>query len=70
MVTPTALTHISDWRLCHPQGPIRPDWATVYWLDVTAQATAIPGVNGVADRVGQCREVVTLSQLRVEKRLN
>ncbi len=68
---PSARSHLTDSRLCMPQGAIRADWAVVYWLDSKAQAAAIPGIDWTAATKGiQLREMLTLSQLRVEERLN
>jgi hypothetical protein len=67
---PAASSHITDSRLCSPQGTVRADWATIYWLDWQAQAAAIPGIDWTAAIRGvQLREMLTLSQLRVEERL-
>jgi hypothetical protein len=70
LVDPTAANHVTDWRLNMPLGLFRADWADAYWLDIATQATAIPGVNGAAEGIGQLREMLTLSQLRIEERLN
>jgi hypothetical protein len=68
---PEAASHLTDSRLCAPQGTLRPDWARVYWLDADAQAAAIPGVDWTAVTGGvQLREMLTLSQLRIEERLD
>jgi hypothetical protein len=65
---PNAASHLTDSRLCAPQGSIRPDWANVYWMDIGAQAAAIPGIDWHAASGGmQLREVLTLSALRVEE---
>lgn len=71
LLDPNAPSHITDSRLCAPQGTLRPDWAIVYWLDVETQAASIPGIDWTATVRGvQLREMLTLSQLRVEERLN
>jgi hypothetical protein len=68
---PTALSHVTDSRLCAPTGNIRNNWADVYWMDFEAQAAAIPGIDWAAATGGlQLREMLTLSQLRVEERLD
>lgn len=68
---PNTASHLTDSRLCSPQGSIRADWANVYWLDWQAQAAAIPGIDWAAAIRGiQMREMLTLSQLRVEERLD
>lgn len=68
---PTALSHVTDSRLCVPQGAFRHDWADVYWMDFDAQAAAIPGIDwlAVTNRV-PLREMLTLSQLVIEERLD
>jgi hypothetical protein len=64
-----AASHVTDSRLCAPQGTIRSNWADIYWMDFDAQAAAIPGVDWAAATGGlQLREMLTLSRLRVEER--
>jgi hypothetical protein len=71
LCNPSSASHLTDSRLCAPQGTLRHDWATIYWLDVDAQAAAIPGIDwAVAVGGVQLREMLTLSQLRIEERLN
>jgi hypothetical protein len=65
---PSASSHLTDSRLIAPQGTIRPDWANVYWLNLGAQAAAIPGIDWTVTT--GLREMLTRSQLRVEERLN
>ena len=68
---PDALSHITDSRLCGPAGNIRHDWVDVYWMDFAAQAAALPGIDWAAATGGlQLREMLTLSQLRIEERLD
>lgn len=67
---PTARSHVTNSRLCAPQGTLRANWGDVYWMDYEAQATAIPGIDWAAATGGlQLREMLTLSQLRVKERL-
>ena len=70
LTDPSANSHITDVRLCGPQGPIRSDWADMYWLDHEAQASAIQGVHWTATGGLQLREMLTLSPLCVEERLD
>ncbi|MBR2535620.1 MAG: hypothetical protein IKE66_06060 [Hyphomicrobium sp.] len=66
-----AASNVTDSRLCNPAGSLRADWADVYWLDIKAQSTAIPGVDWATAAVpAQLREMLTLSQLRIEERLD
>jgi hypothetical protein len=68
---PAAGTHITDSRLCAPQGAFRDDWANVYWLDAGIQGASIPGIDWSAAVGGtQLREMLTLSALRVEERFD
>jgi hypothetical protein len=68
---PGARSHVTDSRLCGPVGPIRHNWADVYWMDPEAQAAAIPGVDlATGTGVTQLREMLTLSHLLVEERLD
>ena len=68
---PDAVSHLTDSRLCGPVGPIRHDWADIYWLDADVQAASIPGMDWAAATEGvQLREILTLSALRVEERLD
>ena len=65
-----ASSHITDSRLCSPQGTLRPNWADIYWLDLEQQASAIPGINWLEVVNGvQLRELLTLSKLRIEERI-
>lgn len=67
----SALSHIADPRLCSPQGTFRCDWADTYWLDYDPAGASIPGINWPLATNGiQFREMLTLSQLRVEERLD
>lgn len=67
---PNATSHVVDSRLCGPAGTLRADWADAYWLDPAA--AAIPGIDNWAAATGgvQLREMLTLSKLRVEERLD
>lgn len=68
---PSAASHITDARLCLPQGTFHADWADIYWMDHAAQASAIPGIDWAAATNGvEMREMLTLSQLRIEEALN
>lgn len=70
LVDPSAASHITDSRLCVPQGKLRHDWADVYWMDAQHQAAAIPGIDwGAATGGVMLREMLTLSALRVESRI-
>lgn len=68
---PSATSHLTDSRLCGPVGSIRSNWADVYWMDIDAQASAILGIDwaAVAAKL-QLHEMLTLSKLRVEERLD
>ena len=71
LIDPTAASHITDSRLSFPQGTFRHDWADVYWMDVEAHAGAIPGIDWHAITSDTpLREMLTLSNLRVEERLD
>ncbi len=66
---PTAKSHLMDTRLCAPQGSMLYDWADLYWHEYNPKKLAIPGIgtleaatNGVS-----CRELVTLSPLKIEQ---
>jgi len=65
---PTAASFVTGWGLVAPQGTIS-EWPDIYWRGV---ATSIPGVDGsdMAVGVSQRREMLTLSQLVIEERLN
>jgi hypothetical protein len=70
LIDPEAVSHITDSRLCGPVGTVRCNWADVYWLPYAAQAAAVPGIDwGAQVRTMELREMVTLSQLRVEERI-
>jgi hypothetical protein len=71
LVDPSALSQITDWRLNVPLGTFRPDWADACWLPWDSQTVSLPGVNSIgSDAIGQMREILTLSQPRVEEHLN
>lgn len=68
---PDAACHIADTRLCGPHGLTRPDWADAYWMDLESQASAIPEIDWIAFTNGTPqREMLTLSKLLVEERLD
>jgi hypothetical protein len=68
---PSALSHVTDWRLLTPHGTLRPDWADAYWVGINSVATSIPGIDwAVATNGIPLREMLTLSQLRVKERLD
>jgi hypothetical protein len=71
LVDPGAASHVTDSRLCTPHGDLRSNWADVYWIDYPVQAAAVPGIDWAAQiRAMELREMLTLSQLRIEERLN
>jgi hypothetical protein len=70
LVDPSAPSHVTDWRLNMPLGAFRVDWADVYWVPWDTHTATIPGINVAAEGYGRLREFLTLSQLRVEERLN
>jgi hypothetical protein len=55
---------LTDSRMCGPTGELRPDWADTYW---TGMAVIEQGAE-VAE--GTWREMLTLSPLRIEERLD
>jgi hypothetical protein len=66
-----AISHVTDSRLCAPQGTFRHDWADIYWMDTEIQAAAMPGIDWAAvTNQLRLREMLTLSPLRVEERLD
>jgi hypothetical protein len=72
LISPDLPSHITCHGLIDPHGSLRANWADVYWLDADAQAAAIPGIDwaAVAPHVLKIREMLTLSHLRVEERLD
>jgi hypothetical protein len=72
LVDPTALSHVTESRFCGPQGTVRHNWADVYWMDHAAQAGSVPGIPDWNAAIGgvPLPEMLTLSQLRVEERLD
>lgn len=71
LTNPDAAQHVADSRLCVPVGTFRSDWANVYWQPYEAQFASIPGVDR-SDPAWTIplREMLTLSKLRVEERLD
>lgn len=71
LVDPKAASHVTDHRFCTGQGTFRANWADIYWMDFNAQAAAVPGINWTTAKGGHdLREMLTLSQVRIEERLN
>jgi hypothetical protein len=72
LVNPAAAFHITDLRLANPLGLFRSDWADVYWQPFDPATIAVPGIENWSSMTGglvQVREMLTLSQLRIEERL-
>jgi hypothetical protein len=66
-----ANSHVTDWRLNIPIGNLRADWPDVYWMGLHAFSTTIPGVDWNNGQWAiQSREMLTLSDLRIEETLN
>ena len=59
-----AATGITDWELCEANGIMRHDWADAYWLAMKL----LP--NSEADVGGTGLEVLALSPMRIEERLD
>lgn len=73
LIDPSALSFVTDSRLCGPVGTLRPNWADVYWTGGDPAQMGIPGISDWKAATGgivQSREMLTLSNLRVEERLN
>jgi hypothetical protein len=76
LADPSAPLHITDNRLSSPQGTMRDDWADEYWRDFDPNTLSIPGIGiwatAAASAPGglQSREILTLSPLVVEERLD
>lgn len=61
---PQAATSIGRMDRVSPDGELRHDWATVYWEAMT------PIEDGMTIGAGAGREILTLSPLRIEERLD
>jgi hypothetical protein len=71
LVNPNAASHLTDHRFCAPQGTIRPNWADIYWMEVTEQSAAVPGMDWSAVIGGvPLYEFLTLSRLKVKERID
>ena len=71
LADPGCPSHITDHRLCGPVAELRPDWASLYWARWESQPAAVPGIDLGSDEVRlQCREMLTLSNLIIEERLD
>jgi hypothetical protein len=70
-VDPQATSHLTDSRLCAQQGNSNYDWADLYWHEYDPTKIVIPGIGTLAMATNgvPCREVVTLSPLRIEEAL-
>jgi hypothetical protein len=71
LVDPTAQSHFTDTRLCDRQGSAQYDWADLYWFEYDPTKIVIPGIGPLASATGgvACRELLTLSPLRIEEAL-
>ncbi|GEM_PF-4765063 len=71
-MVPGCLKHITDSRLCGPQGDLRDNWADVYWMEYDQQPKSLPGIDWAPNITEQnrLREMLTLSPLKIEERLN
>jgi hypothetical protein len=58
------VTAMTDWRLMAPTGILRYDWADAYWQ------TMVSLNSSIAIGIGEYREVLTLSPIKIEERLN
>jgi hypothetical protein len=69
LAKPPADSHVTDSRFSHPYGTLRHNWADAYWLDISLQRAAIPGVDWNHNTwTIELREMLTLSELIVEER--
>jgi hypothetical protein len=61
---------VTDWRFIVPIGKFRHDWPDLYWAGTAVQASSgfVPNRNNRPP--GQCREMLTLSPIRIEQRLD
>lgn len=68
LLDPSSPSHLTDTRLCAPQGNGQYNWADLYWRDYDPEALIIPGLGSLAAATKgvACREVLTLSPLRIE----
>ncbi|MBC6444587.1 MAG: hypothetical protein GDA50_04035 [Alphaproteobacteria bacterium GM202ARS2] len=64
LISVAAAQGSTDWRLVNLPTTLESDWATTYWKNMTSLEDAM-GLGS-----GHFREVLTLSPLRVEERLN
>jgi hypothetical protein len=55
---------LTDSRLCGPNGALRADWADAYWEGMTLVE------HGAEIADGTWREMLTLSPLRIEERID
>lgn len=75
LATPDAPSFVADYRFVAPAGALRHDWAELYWrgLDGDGNVRFREGdtaVNVPADGRGPYREMLTLSPLVIEERLD
>ncbi|WP_316207600.1 hypothetical protein [Bradyrhizobium sp. SZCCHNR3118] len=68
LLDPGAPSHLMDTRLCAPQGNGQYDWADLYWHDYDPDVLTIPGIGTLSTATNgvPCRELITLSPLRIE----
>ena len=68
---PNAPSHLTDTRLCDRQSHLDYNWADLYWSDYDPAKIIIPGKGTLTQATGgvPCRELLTLSALRIEELL-
>jgi hypothetical protein len=64
-----APSHLTDTRLCDRQSHLPYDWSDLYWSDYDPAKIVIPGKGTLAQATGgvSCRELLTLSALKIEE---
>jgi hypothetical protein len=76
LADPSAVSHITDNRFSGPQGALHHDWADMYWRDFDPSNTVVPGIDNWATAAANspggliCREMLTMSRLIVEERVD
>lgn len=70
LADPGASTFVTDWRLINLVGPASPTWADAYWGGVTEAMKPARPIEGIDYGTEACREVLTLSDLHIEERLD
>lgn len=71
LADPKEVTFVTDWTLVAPAGDVGSGWADRYWSQPARVESHGPSpIGGIMQVAGQRREVLTMSPLVIEERLD